>query len=306
MKTSICLVLILLSLAPHTSAQDISLGPNPFSPNPFGIPQQETKGFAFTVAQMMASSGLAVIDPWAILRAVFYEIILYWLTLYNQIIGTAQGYWTKIKGFANLITKPIQFIKTIANDWLENCTPEVPLPNFMDQFMDFVSGKAPFACCDEGILDYLLKDMGGGPIHWMDETGTPFVAPTNTQYALKRYELAKFLTTLGPDRKELEKAAVKGSEIHDRVLSGNYNAAAAQLDAWTGLMKVEAARMDIKSSDVMFAAQKKMQKLRGAAFLQTANSAAIVGVFGVDSSSQPSSGTTSSGFQNLFETEAQQ
>ena len=259
-----------------------------------------------TVEASSLSAGgiLGFVDPYWILKEPLWQEILSYFFLFKDLLGDAYDYWHMLKGIANFFSHPFDFLHIWAQDWLTNCTPQIQLPDYFDTFLDFVSGKSPFVCCDKGIMDFLLNDLAGGPIHWFDpKTGEIVVSPTNNFYATQRYEAAKALTSLGPNRAELKKATEKGKEIQERVYTDDQNAAAATLEAMDGLLKVEAIRMDFKSSDVMLAALERQKKLRGQTFLEMSNSAAIVGIFGVNSSSgsAAANSTGTAGYQNLFE-----
>jgi hypothetical protein len=247
---------------------------------------------------LTGANAVAFVDPLA-------EVI-YFFDLVRGLIGDALGYWQNLKGVAGIVSHPLSLLKTLARDWLQSCTPQVPLPNFMDTFMDFVSGKTPYICCDKSILDYFLNDLSGGQIHWLDKNGQPMISPNNNFYALDRYEAAKALTSLGPDRSQLSAALDKAEEIQNRVLD-NSNAAKTTLDGLTGILKVEGIRADMNGSDVMFSALERMKKLRGQTFVDMSTSAAIEGVFGAGpllgspNSSSPAGGAPNSGYQNLFQ-----
>lgn len=252
---------------------------------------------------LLSSAGIfGFIDYSWLLKEPLWQKILSYFFLFKELVGDAYDYWHLLNGIANFFSHPFDFLHIWAQDWLANCTPQIQLPDYFDTFLDFVSGKSPFVCCDKGIMDFLLNDLAGGPIQWFDpKTGKVVVSPTNNFYATQRYEAAKALTSLGPDRAELKKATEKGKEIQERVYTDDQNAAAATLEALDGLLKVEAIRMDFKSSDVMFSALERQKKLRGQTFLEMSNSAAIVGIFGVNSTTNPGNTANTAGYQNLFE-----
>ena len=289
MKKAICFVLILSILGLPLEAGSAA--------------STASKSGQSVESSLLSSAGVfGFFDPLWFLKEPLWQKILSYFFLFKELVGDAYDYWHSLKGIANFFSHPFDFLHIWAQDWLASCTPQIQLPDYFDTFLDFVSGKSPFVCCDKGIMDFLLNDLAGGPIHWFDpKTGEIVVSPTNNFYATQRYEAAKALTSLGPDRAELKKATEKGKEIQERVYTDDQNAAAATLEALDGLLKVEAIRMDFKSSDVMFAALERQKKLRGQTFLEMSNSAAIVGVFGVNSATTRGNNANTAGYQNLFE-----
>lgn len=237
---------------------------------------------------------------WLIKLKYFLEIIGN-LSSFLDLVKTAYGYWKMLQGFAEKISKPGKFIKIIANDWKDSCLPQVPLPGFLQQFMDFATGQYRLLYCDPGFLKYILEDLSGGEIKSLDANGEETTSVNNNEYAMTRYEIARFFGSMGSKRYELGRAAVKGSHIQNRVYEEKQNAARGTLDALAAMIKVQGLQVDIKSSDLMFDAIEEQRKLRGQTFVDTANSAAIMGVFGNGEGSPASNARPMSGTQNLFD-----
>ena len=167
--------------------------------------------------------------------------------------------------------------------------------------MDFATGRYRILYCDPGFLKYILEDLTGGEIRALDTNGNEKTSVNNNKYAMTRYEIARFFGSMGSKRYELERAAVKGSHIQYRVYFEKLNAARGLLDALAAMIKVQGLQVDIKASDLMFDAIEEQRKLRGQTFVDTANSAAIMGVFGNGEGSPASTPQTISGTQNLFD-----
>jgi hypothetical protein len=262
---------------------------------PIPQPDQASSGQIF-----LAPAGLIPGLDW-LLKQKYYIQIITNLYFFLDILKAAYGYWKMLQGIAAKISQPGKFIKIIANDWKNSCLPQVPLPGFLKEFMDFATGRYRILYCDPGVMKYILEDLTGGEIRVLDINGNKKTSVNNNKYAMTRYEIARFFGSIGSKRYELERAAVKGSHIQYRVYFEKLNAARGLLDALAAMIKVQGLQVDIKASDLMFDGIEEQRKLRGQTFVDTANSAAIMGVFGNGEGSPASTPQTKSGTQNLFD-----
>lgn len=287
MKRLIAFALILsIAAGPFVSAQTVD--------------EASAQTVGLSLLQMLSGPASIIPYDW-LLKLKYYIKIITNLSMYLDLIKAAYGYWKMLQGIAAKISKPGKFIKIIANDWKDSCLPQVPLPGFLQQFMDIATGRYRLLYCDPGVLKYILEDLSGGEIKSLDANGEETTSVNNNAYAMNRYEIARFFGSMGPKRYELQRAAVKGSHIQYRVYEEKLNAARGTLDALAAMIKVQGLQVDIKSSDLMFEAIEEQRKLRGQTFVDTANSAAIMGVFGYGEGSPGSGAPTQSGTQNLFD-----